>query len=178
MLLEGGGFPLNAGLCFLTLEGLQLFPALQGEIQYSAKVLDLFVPAISKIVTPREEAVLRQMSLDGTKLEQLVTSITSHHMDADVNTLLHLHESKSNGVTLGIIAASIVLILYYFTQAYIWNLAKKCVVNRANTESASVQKSQCHILTPSQPNADSADDEVQSGEPPQTRFSAYSMQIV
>jgi hypothetical protein len=187
MLLEGSGFLLNAGCCSLILEGLQLFPSLQGEIQYTPQSPELFIPAIQRIVTSREEAVLRQISsLDGTKLEQLVTSISSHYMDADVNTLLHLHnssqqvESKSNGITLGLIVASIVLILfilYYLTQAYIWNLVKKCVVNRVNTESESVQKSQYDISTPSQPNASNVNDEIWTAEP-QARFSAYSMQTV
>jgi hypothetical protein len=187
MLLEGGGFLLNVGLCSLTLEGLQLFPTLQGEIQYSAGGPDLFVPAISKIVTSREKAVLRQISsLDGAKLKQLVTSISSLYMDANVNTLLHLHdssqqyESKSNGITLELTAASIVLvlfILYYFTQAYIWNLVTKCVVSRVNTESENVPNSQCDISTPSQPNAGNADNEVLTGGP-KARFSAYSMQTV
>jgi hypothetical protein len=186
MHLEGSGFLLNAGRCSLITEGLRLLPTLQGEIQYTARAPELFTPAIQKIVTSRE-AVLRQMSsLDRTRLEQLVTSISSHHMEADVNTLLHLHnssqqfESKSNGNTSGLIAASIVLILlilYYFTQTYIWNLVKKCVVNQANTGSESVKKSQCDISTPSQPNASYVNDESLSAEP-QARFSAYSMQTI
>jgi acid phosphatase family membrane protein YuiD len=95
MLLEGCGFLLNAGRCSLITERLQLFPALQGEIQYTARSPEMFVQAIQKIVTAREETVLRQMSsLDGTKLEQLVTSISSHYMDADVNALLHMHDSS------------------------------------------------------------------------------------
>jgi hypothetical protein len=167
MLLEGSGFLLNARRCSLITYGPQLFPALQGEIQYSAADPELFIPAIQRIVTSREEAVLRQISsLDGTKLGQLVTSISSHNIDAGVNTLLHLHDSsqqfksKSNGITSGLIAASIVLIsfiLYYFTQAYIWNLVKR-VVKRVNTESESVQKSQWGISTPSQPNASKVND--------------------
>jgi hypothetical protein len=75
-------------------------------------------------------------------LEQLATSISSHHMDADVSTLLHIHdtsqqfESKRN-VVIGLIAASTVLILfifYYFTQAYLWSVVKGCAVKRENTE--------------------------------------------
>jgi predicted transcriptional regulator len=73
-------------------------------------------------------------------------------MDADVSTLLHIHdtsqqfESKRNGVTIGLIAASTVLILfilYYITQAYLWDVVKSCAVKRENTESESIQKSQC-----------------------------------
>jgi hypothetical protein len=168
MLLEGSGFLLNTGRCSLFTEGLQLYPVLQGEIQYTTRSPEMFIPAIERIVTAREETVLRQISsLDGTKLMQLMTSISSHHMDTDVNTLLQLHdssqqfESKSNGITSGIIAASIMFIffiLYYFTQAYIWNLVKKCVVKRVNTESESVRKSQCDFSTPSQPNVSNVSD--------------------
>jgi hypothetical protein len=105
-------------------------------------------------------------------------------MDSDVNTLLHLHdsnqqfESKSNGVTFALIAASMVLILfilYYFTQAYLWNVVKTCVVKRENTESESVQKSQRN--TPSfQTNASGVNEE--SSAEIQARFCAYSMQTV
>jgi len=78
--------------------------------------------------------------LDGTKLEQLSTSISSHHIEADIITLFHLHASsqqyasKSNGIILGLITASVVLtlfVVYYFAQTHIWNLVKNCVVNRA-----------------------------------------------
>jgi hypothetical protein len=128
--------------------------ALQGESQYPLRAPILFTPIIPRIISSGEEAALKQMaSVDRTGVERLVTSISSHHMDADVNTLLHLHhtsqqfESKRNGVTIGLIAASMVLILfilYYFTQAYLWNVVKSCAVKRENTESESVQKSQCN----------------------------------
>jgi hypothetical protein len=60
---------------------------------------------------------------------------------------------------LGLIAASVVLtlfILYYFIQAYFWNMMKNCVVNRANTVIEDVQKPQIDIPTPSQPTTISA----------------------
>jgi hypothetical protein len=126
------------------------------------------------------------MSLDGTYLEQLETSISSHHIKADINTLLHLHEtsqqyaSKNNGITSGLIAASVVLslfILYYFTQAYIWNMVKKCVVSRVDTVN-DVQQSLTDILTPSQPITSSGEVEELSETIPQAKFSAYSMQSV
>jgi len=187
MTLEGGGFLENAESCYLTLQGLQLFPALRGKAEFSAQGPDLFIPTIPAVST-REDAVLQQMSFtDGTKLEQLSTSISSHHIEADMNTLFHLHASsqqyasKSNGITLGLIAASVVLtlfILYYFTQAYIWNLVKNCVVNRANTANEDVQKPQTDIPTPTQPTASTAVGEDLSEATPQTRFSAYSMQTV
>jgi len=96
--------------------------------------------------------------LDGTKLEQLSTSISSHHIESDINTLFHLHASsqqyasKSNGITLRLITASVVLtlfVVYYFAQTHIWNLVKKCVVNRANKVNEDVQKPQSDIPTPS-----------------------------
>jgi hypothetical protein len=82
-------------------------------------------------------------------------------MNADVDTLFHIHdtsqqfESKRNGVAIGLIVASTVLILfifYYFTQAYLWDAVKSCAVKQENTESESVQKSQCNMPLPLQPN--------------------------
>jgi predicted transcriptional regulator len=102
-------------------------------------------------------ALQRMVSVDRTGLEQLATSISSHHMDADVNTLLHIHdtsqqfESKTNGDTIRLLAASTVLILfilYYFAQAYLWNVVKSCAVKRENTGSEGVQKSQCNMPPP------------------------------
>jgi hypothetical protein len=129
--------------------------ALQGESQYYSPGPVLFTPTISPIVTSGEEAALKRMASDDrTSLKQLVTSISSHHINADVNTLLHIHdtnqqfESKRNGVTIGLIAASTVLILfilYYFTQTYLWKAVKCCAVKRENTESESVQKSQSNM---------------------------------
>jgi hypothetical protein len=121
LLLEGSGFLLNAGRCSFMRKGLQMYPALQGESQYTSRAPVLFTPTIPPIVSSGKAATLKQMtSVDRTGVERLVTGISSHHMDADVNTLLHLHdtshqfESKSNRVTLGLIAASMVLILFIY----------------------------------------------------------------
>jgi hypothetical protein len=67
MTLEGGVFLENAEPCYLTLQGLQLFPALRGKAEFSAQGPELFVPTIPAVLT-REEAILQQMSFtDGTK---------------------------------------------------------------------------------------------------------------
>jgi hypothetical protein len=94
--------------------------ALQGESQYFSPGPMLFIPIIPRIIFSGDEAALKQMaSVDRTGVERFVTSISSHHMDADVNTLLHLHdtsqqfERKSNGVTNGLIAASSVNPVYF-----------------------------------------------------------------
>jgi hypothetical protein len=113
LLLQGGGLLLNAARCSFTSKGLQMSAALQGESQYYSPGPILFTPTILTIVSSGEKAALKRMvSVDRTSLEQLATSISSHHMDADVKTLLHIHdtsqqfESKRNGVTIGLIAAS------------------------------------------------------------------------
>jgi hypothetical protein len=93
--------------------------ALQGESQYSSSGPTPFTPTILPIVTSGEKAALQRMlSVERTSLEQLATSISSHNMNADVYTIFHVHdtsqkfESKRNGVTIGLIVASTVLILY------------------------------------------------------------------
>jgi hypothetical protein len=119
-------------------------------------------------------------------LEQLSTSISSHHIEADINTSFYLHASsqdasKSNGITLGLIAASVVLTLFifcYFTQAHIWNLVKNCVVNRANKVNEDVQKPQSYIPTPSKHTTSIAAGEDLSEATPEAKCSAYSMQNV
>jgi hypothetical protein len=155
LVLKGGGLLLNAASCSFTSKGLQMSEALQGESPYSSPGPTRFTPTILPIVTSGVKAALqRKVLVDRTGLEQLATNISSHHMNADVDTLFHIHdtsqqfESKRNGVAIGLIAASTVLILfifYYFTQAYLWEVVKVCAVRRENTESESVQKSQCNM---------------------------------
>jgi hypothetical protein len=116
----------------------------------------------------------------------MVSSISSHHMNANVITLFHildtsqLLESKRNGVTIGLIAASTVLILfifYYFTPAYLWDVVKSYAVKRKDTESESVQKPQCNMPPPPlQPNVSGVNEEFPAET--QARLSAYSMQTV
>jgi hypothetical protein len=119
LLLQGGGLLLNAARCSFTSKGLQMSAALQGESQYSSPGPILFIPVIPRISPGEEAALQRMISVDRTGVEQLVSSISSHHMDAHVNTLLHIHdtseqfESKRNGVTIGLIAASSVNRLFY-----------------------------------------------------------------
>jgi hypothetical protein len=60
MTLEGEGFLENAESCYLTLQGLHLFPALRGKAEFSAQGPELFVPTISAVST-RAEAVLQKM---------------------------------------------------------------------------------------------------------------------
>jgi hypothetical protein len=124
------------------------------------------------------------VSVYRTGLEQLANSISSHHMDADVSTLLHIHdtsqhfESKRNGVTVGLIAASAVLILfilYYFTQAYLWNVVKSCAVKRENTESECSEIPAQHV-PPLQLNVSGGNEELPVET--QARISAYTMQPV
>jgi hypothetical protein len=101
---------------------------MQGESHYSLAGPTFFTPAIIPIVSPCEkEALQRMVTVDRTSLEQLATSSFSHHIEADVSTLTHIHEANQqfengrNGVKIGLIAASTVLILfifYYFTQSY------------------------------------------------------------
>jgi hypothetical protein len=67
-------------------------------------------------------------------------------------------------------------ILHYFTQAYWWEVVKGCAVKRENTESESVQKSQCNKSPPLQPNVSGENEDLPAETQP--RFSAYSMQTV
>jgi hypothetical protein len=99
---------------------MQMSAALQGESQHSSPGLTRFTPTILPIVTSGEKATLQRMvSVDRTSLEHLATSISSHQMNADVDTLFHIHdtsqqfESKRNGDTVGLIAASSVNPVYF-----------------------------------------------------------------
>jgi hypothetical protein len=107
------------------------------------------------MVSPGEKAALQQLvSRNQTGVEQLAASISSHHIDADVSTLTHIHdtnqqfENNRNGVKIGLITASTVLILfilYYFTKAYLCNKVKGCAMKRESPVSESVQQSQCNV---------------------------------
>ena len=128
-----GWFIEGSGVLYLTLKGLQLYPALRGEKLLSARIPVLFTRAVPAAASADEIDILRQIFVNGTHLEKLSSSISSHHIEADVNTLIRLrasslqHASKGYWITCGLTATGIVLILfitYYFTQVYIWNLFK------------------------------------------------------
>ena len=121
--------------------------------------------------------------LNGTHLEELSSSISSHHIEADVNTLIHLHASslqhasKGYWITCGLTVTGIVLVLfviYYFTQGYIWNLFKSCFVDCDSTAVSGNLEPQPESVPPSQPSVTS----VECGDrpEPQMRFSIYSVQ--
>ena len=70
--------------CYLTLQGLQLYPALRGEKEFSARIPVLFTPAVPAAASADEMDILRQMLFEnGTHLEELSSRISSHHIEAD-----------------------------------------------------------------------------------------------
>ena len=184
MTLQGGGVLKNAGSCHLTLQGLQLYPTLSGETEFEAQVPELYIPTIPEVTSAQEMEVLRQMSfLNETTLKQLTSSISSHHIEADISTLFHLHTSslqrtsKSNWIVVGLIMASAVLILfisYYFTRSYIRNIVKVCIGNRDNTTGVDVQKPEDE--NPPMPASTSANCEIQIDATPETRYAVHSLQ--
>ena len=81
--------------CYLALQGLQLYPALRGEKEFSTRIPVLFTSAVPAAASADEMDILRQMSLEnGTHLQELSSSISSHHIEADVNTLIRLRASS------------------------------------------------------------------------------------
>jgi len=114
-----GGVLQNAESCYLTMQGLQLYPALRGEPEFAAQTPVLVTTFVPTVASDREMEVLRQMSiLNGKHLDRLTTGISSHHIQADKNTLFNLHASnlqhasKNNGTVLGLIVTGVVLILF------------------------------------------------------------------
>ena len=73
--------------------------ALRGESDFSAQGPVVYVPDSPAVATDHETGVLQQMSLfNGTHLDQLSTGIATHHVEADVNTLLRVHASTQQHV--------------------------------------------------------------------------------
>ena len=124
--LEGAGLLKGVESCYLALQGLQLYPALRGEKEFSASIPILFTPAFPAAASADEMDIFRQMSfLNGTHLEELSSSLSSNHVEADVNTLIHLHASslqranKGYWITCGLIATGsvlVVFVIYYFIK--------------------------------------------------------------
>jgi hypothetical protein len=142
VILEGGGILHDAESCYLTLQGLQLHPALRRETEFSTQVPVLFTSTIPAVASAPEKEVLRHMFLNGSNLEQLSTDISSHHIEVDINTLFHLnasalqHASRNNWTAWGLIVAGVVLtlfMLYYFVHFYLENLRKRSICGRDNS---------------------------------------------
>lgn len=186
MTLDGGGVLHNTESCYLTMQGLQLYPALRGESEFAAPTPVLVTPFVPAVTSDSEKEVLRQMSiLNGTNLDQLTSSISAHHIQADINTLFNLHASnlhhasKIDGTVLGLIVTGIVLILfvlYYFTHSYIWSLLKIHCVARNNSVDNRVQKNQGEHPSPLPPDPSKEDCEDVADPVPQARYSIYSLQ--
>jgi hypothetical protein len=186
MRLQGAGMLKGAESCYLALQVLQLCPALRGEKEFSARIPILFTPAFPAAASADEMDTLRQMSLlNGTHLEELSSSITSHHMEADINTFFHLHASslqhasKGYWIICGLIVISIVLLLfiiYYFTQVYIWNLFKNCFVDRDSTADSGNLEPQPESVSPLQSSVASADCEDRAEPDSRVSFPIYSLQ--
>jgi len=186
MTLDGAGVLQNTESCYLTMQGLQLYPALTGESEFAAQTPVLVTPFVPAVASDREMEILRQMPiLNGTHLDQLTTSISSHHIQADIDTLFNLHmsnlqhASKINGTALGLIVTGVVLILfilYYFTHFYIWNLVKTCIATRNSSVDNSVQKDRGENPSPLHSDPTKVDSEDVTEPVPQARYSIYSLQ--
>ena len=179
--LEGAGLLNGVESCYLALQGLQLYPVLRGEKEFSAKIPILFTTAVPAAASADEMDILRQMSfVNGTHLEKLSSSISSHHIEEDVNTLIHLrasslqHASKGYWLKYGPTATVIVLIwfiTYYFTQCYIWNLFKGCFVDFDSTAVSGKQEPHPVSVLPSQPSVASVECENRLEPNSEVKFS-------
>jgi len=58
------GLMMGVETCYLTLEGLQLYPALRGEKVFSARIPVQFTPAVPAAASADEMDILRQMSFE------------------------------------------------------------------------------------------------------------------
>ena len=154
-------------------------------MDFNARPPVLYIPANLAIATDHETGVLRQVSLlNGKYLDQLSNSVSTHHMEADVNTLSHIHAStqgrakETYWITVGLIVTEAILAIflgYHFTHSYVRTLTKDC-----NCKTASNQKTQKpHDENPStsQPNLTAREESNQEEAlPPRVRYSTYSLQ--
>jgi hypothetical protein len=184
MTLQGSGVLTNAESCFLTLQGLQLFPALSEELDFNTQPPLLYTPTTLAIAIDHETGVLRQVSLlNGTHLDQLSNSIATRHIEADVNTLLHIHAStqerakKSYWIAIGLIVTDTILVIflgYHFTSPYVRTLTKAC--NYKTALDQNTQKPYDEHPTTSQPTLTSPEGSSQEKAPsPRVRYSTYPL---
>ena len=103
----------------LTLPGLQLFPALTGERDFTGRGPVLFTPAVPMVITDQEPGVLQQVSLlNDTSLNILSSDLSTLHLEADVNTLVHVqtitqqHARYHQWLTMGMFAAGSGFIIF------------------------------------------------------------------
>ena len=124
---------------------------------------------------------MQQISLlNTTNVEQLATSISSHHIEADKNKCIQPPASNKNDWTvLGLIVAGVLLTLFticYFARSYILNLLKTCFVGRGERAGDGVQEPQEENPSPSHPDPTNAESEDVTNPTPQVRYSVYSLQ--
>ena len=89
MSLQGAGVLSNPGSCYGTSEGVQLYRALTGESEFPIGAPLLYTPSLLAVNSTSGQEVLRKMlEMNGTEFGQLATAISSHRIEAGVNTLI------------------------------------------------------------------------------------------
>ena len=107
------------------------------ELDFSAQDPVLYIPDTPAVATDHETGALQQMTLlNGTQLDQLSNSFAAHHIQADADTLLHIHASnqeharQSYRMSVGLLVAGIIFsmfLVYYFTHTYLRNQMERCI---------------------------------------------------
>jgi hypothetical protein len=90
--LLGTGILRNAASCHVTTEEVQLYPKLSGETVFLAQNSLLHTPSLPAVASTSELQVLKITEM--TKIGMLAPAISSHRMQAGVNTLFHKHSSQ------------------------------------------------------------------------------------
>jgi hypothetical protein len=182
MTLQGSGILTNAGSCFLTLQGLQLFPSLRGEVNFSARGPVLFTPANPVVATDHKTGVLRQSHYwmvvpEPTVNQHLYSSHRSgrKHTPSCACILPGTREGKLSNSRLSVAGVILAIFLvYYFTHSHLRTLTKRCI-HKSDLD-VNTQKPQAENPSTSQPNLTGTEEKHLDKGPPTVRYSTYSLQ--
>jgi hypothetical protein len=76
----------------VTTDGLHLHPNILGEAVYVTHAPLLYVPTHPEVTSDEEIEELKRMTeMDTTGVERQASAITSHQMEADMDTMIHMY---------------------------------------------------------------------------------------
>jgi hypothetical protein len=87
--LHGAGFLHNVARCHIAAGSLQLFAEIRGQTDFESNAPRVVYPSPITVTTDSELESLKNLS-DNNKLNELITQLSSHNMEASVDALVQL----------------------------------------------------------------------------------------
>jgi hypothetical protein len=130
--LHGIGMLESVQHCYVSAGQIQLNAEVTGQSEFQGKLPKVIVPAHLPVTSQEETEILSTLT-ETESLEELLSTMSTHKLQTDVNTLLSLHRQtykSQNGVNwtailcITVPATVTLTILYYFSRIWLMRIWK------------------------------------------------------